>query len=101
LWQLGEGGEGVRRHAAGRARKSEADEASERREAAVALPEGSRRVERDVHAAAAGDALHLRLAVLCAVVDRVRDAGVSEDGVLAGRRRADHLGAGDATELDR
>src|SRR6185503_9315392 len=44
-------------HAARGLREPEADEAAERRETAVALAERTRRVERDVDAAAAGDAL--------------------------------------------
>jgi hypothetical protein len=49
----------------------------------------------------ARDAFDLLLEVLRTVVDRMRHAGVTEGGVLGGRCSADHLGARDATELDR
>ena len=57
-------GEPVRRHARRRRGEAEAEEPAERREAAVALAERAGRVEHDVDAAAAGDALHLDLEVL-------------------------------------
>src|SRR6185436_11025373 len=88
-------------HAARGLREPEADEAAERRETAVALAERTRRVERDVDAAAAGDALDAFLEVLGPIVDAVRDAHLLERLVLRRRRRADDLGACDAAELDR
>ena len=99
--ELGEGGEPVRRHARGGGGEAEAHEPSERSQAAVALAERAGGVEHDVDAAPAGDAAHLGLEVLRPVVDGVRHTGVAQHGVLARRRRADHLGAREPAELDR
>src|SRR4029453_9162022 len=99
--QLRDGPEVIRPRAGGTGGEAEADETSQGRQAAVALAEGAGGVEHDVDAAAAGDALYLRLEVAPPLAARVRHAGLAQHRVLARRRGADDLRPRDAAELDR